>query len=176
MARPLKPRSRQYVVTLDVPRSDGWRSWSAAAGTFGERLAAQAAPPVLAAGIDTETRRGADYVRIRITMTIETADVAGAVTLAWEAFRAAAGDPGSWDLAVAAASVRPAGGLLDRAARRTTAPGLHRVPGLPQPAPRRVTLPGPAGRRRERAARLVPPDPAARLDCCQDTFWAASRE
>ena len=112
MSRPGKPRSRRYVVTVDVPRSDGWRSWSAAAGAFGERLAAQAAPPVLAAGIDTETRRGPDYVRIRIMMTIEAADVAGAITLAWEAFRTAAGDPGAWDLAVAAASARPADGLL----------------------------------------------------------------
>ena len=95
-----------------TPRSDGWRPWTAAAGEFGERLAARATPPVVAAVIDTETRRGADYIRIRVTLTVEAADVAGAVEVAWAAFRSAAGDPGAWDLAAATAEVRPASGAL----------------------------------------------------------------
>ncbi len=117
MAPPRKPRPSRYAVALDVPRSDGWRAWTAAAGEFGERLAAQATWPVLAAGIDTETRRGADYVRIRVTQTVEAANVVEAVALAWEAFRTAAGDPGAWDLPAATAVVRPANGLRTRTRR-----------------------------------------------------------
>ncbi|HUK72820.1 MAG TPA: hypothetical protein VLW50_29365 [Streptosporangiaceae bacterium] len=127
MAPPRKPRSHRYAVALDVPRADGWRAWTAAAGRFGERLAAQATPPVLAAGIDTEMRRGADYVRIRVTMTIDAADVAAAIILAWEAFRAAAGDPGAWDLGAVTAEARLVSSTLDRAPRRGAAPGGHRL-------------------------------------------------
>jgi hypothetical protein len=43
-------------------------------------------------------------------MTIASADVAGALVTAWQAFRdAASDDPRGWDLASAAAEVRPEG-------------------------------------------------------------------
>jgi hypothetical protein len=60
--------------------------------------------------VDGETRRGRDYVRITMAMTIASADVAGALTEAWQAFRdSARDDPRGWDLASAAAEVRPEG-------------------------------------------------------------------
>lgn len=96
------------MVWVDVPRASGWRAWNAAAGGFEERLAAQVIPPVLAAQIDSETRQGQDYVRIRVSVTVQAADVAGAVSAAWDAFRAAAGEIGGWDLAAATAQARPA--------------------------------------------------------------------
>jgi hypothetical protein len=101
--------TRQYVVWVDVPRASGWRAWNAAAGGFEDRLAAQVSPPVLDAQIDSETRQGLDYVRIRVSVTVRAADVAAALAAAWAVFRAAAGEIGGWDLAAASAQVRPAG-------------------------------------------------------------------
>jgi len=96
------------VVWVDVPRASGWRAWNAAAGGFEQRLAEQVGPPVLDAQIDSETRQGQDYVRVRVSVTVQAADVGGAVTAAWTVFRAAAGEIGGWDLAAASAQVRPA--------------------------------------------------------------------
>lgn len=97
------------MVWVDVPRASGWRAWNAAAGGFEDRLAEQVGPPVLDAQIDTETRQGQDYVRVRVTVTVQAFDLAGAVTAAWEVFRTAAGEIGGWDLAAASAQVWPAG-------------------------------------------------------------------
>lgn len=97
------------MVWVDVPRASGWRAWNAAAGGFEDRLAGQVGPPVLDAQIDSETRHGQDYVRVRVIVTVEAGDVAGAVAEAWEVFRAAAGELGGWDLAAASAQVRPVG-------------------------------------------------------------------
>ena len=97
------------MVWVDVPRASGWRAWNAAAGGFEDRLAGQVGPPVLDAQIDSETRQGQDYVRVRVTVTVQAADVASAVTAAWDVFRAAAGEIGGWDLAAASAQARPAG-------------------------------------------------------------------
>jgi hypothetical protein len=110
--------TRQYVVWVDVPRASGWRAWNAAAGGFEDRLAEQVGPPVLDAQIDSETRQGQDYVRVRVTVTVQAADVAGAVGAAWEVFRTAAGEIGGWDLAAASAQVRPAGLAPVRPGRR----------------------------------------------------------
>ncbi len=110
--------SRQYVVWVDVPRASGWRAWNAAAGGFEERLAAQVDPPVLDAQIDSETRQGQDYVRVRVTVTVQAADVADAVAAAWDVFRGAAGQIGGWDLAAASVQARPAGPSLVTPERR----------------------------------------------------------
>jgi len=60
--------------------------------------------------VDGETRRGRDYVRVTVAMTIASADVAGALAEAWQAFRGAArDDPRGWDLASATAEVGPEG-------------------------------------------------------------------
>lgn len=108
MSRRRGAAAQQYAVWVDVPRAGGWRAWNTAAGQFEERLAAQVTPPVLDAQIDSETRHGRDYVRVRVSVTVEAADLAGAVSAAWTAFRAAAGEIGGWDTAAAAAQVRPA--------------------------------------------------------------------
>ncbi len=59
--------------------------------------------------MDSWVRRGRDYLQLVIVATVAAADVAGALDLAWQAFRKAAGDdaPG-WDMAAATAEVRPA--------------------------------------------------------------------
>ena len=49
--------------------------------------------------VDGETRRGRDHVRVTVAMTIASADVAGALTEAWQALREAARDSpaaGTW--------------------------------------------------------------------------------
>jgi len=102
------PRATRYAVAVDVPRVGGWRAWNAAAGKFEGRLAAQVNPPVLDAQIESETRHGLDYVRIRVIVTVEAADLADAVATAWEVFRMAAGEIAGWDTAAATAQVRPA--------------------------------------------------------------------
>jgi hypothetical protein len=100
--------ARTYVVSIDVPRAGGWRAWNTAAERFEQQLTAQVGPPVLDAQIDSETRQGRDYVRIRVTVDVAAADVAGAVGAAWGVFEEAAGAVGGWDLAAARAEVHPA--------------------------------------------------------------------
>ena len=54
------------------------------------------------------TRRGRDYLRIAIAMTVTAEDPAQALTVAWLVFRKAAGDDvAGWDLAAASAEVVP---------------------------------------------------------------------
>jgi hypothetical protein len=63
---------------------------------------------VLAAELASEKRRGPDFVRAVIVAAVDAADVAEAVAIAWETFRAAAAaDRLGWDLAAAAAEARP---------------------------------------------------------------------
>jgi hypothetical protein len=101
-------RARTYTVSIDVPRAGGWRAWNTAAELFEQRLTAQVSPPVLDAQIDSETRHGLDYVRIRVTVAVQAADVAEAVGAAWGVFQEAAGEVGGWDIAAARAEVHPA--------------------------------------------------------------------
>ena len=106
-------RKTRYAVTLTVPRRGGWRAWGAIRSDFEAALADPSDPSVLEAGITSERRRGADYVRVVMTVTVTAADPAEALAVAWEAFReAAAGDRLGWDTAEAAAEVQPAPGAL----------------------------------------------------------------
>jgi hypothetical protein len=107
--------ARKYAVSIDVPRAGGWRAWNTAAERFEQRLTAQVSPPVVEAQIDSETRQGLDYVRIRVTVAVQAADVAEAVGAAWALFQDAAGEVGGWDVAAARAEVGPAS---DRAGRQ----------------------------------------------------------
>jgi hypothetical protein len=101
-------RSTRYTVTLTVPRRGGWRAWGAVRSDFEAAPASPGDPAVLAAELASEKRRGADHVQAVVVVTAAAADVAEAVTIAWEAFRsAAAGDRLGWDLASAAADARP---------------------------------------------------------------------
>jgi hypothetical protein len=97
-----------YEVSVDVPRAGGWRAWNTAAERFEQRLTAQVSPPVVDAQIDSETRHGLDYVRIRVTVAVQAADVAEAVGAAWGVFQTAAREVGGWDTAAARAEVHPA--------------------------------------------------------------------
>jgi hypothetical protein len=98
----------RFQVRLTVARRGGVIQWLRASGDFERRLAEQQDPPVADAHIDSETRRGRDYVAVRILMTVEAADVAGALTAAWDAFQQAVGDDlAGWDLASAKAEVAP---------------------------------------------------------------------
>jgi hypothetical protein len=81
-----------------------------ASGGFERALTEQASTVVIAPRIDSESRRGRDYVRVTLTMTVIAADVAQALDRAWQAFGAAAG-PGGWDTVTVVAEVRCAGPL-----------------------------------------------------------------
>jgi hypothetical protein len=97
----------RYLVRLSVPRTGGWRAWGTTRDEFGRQLAEQESAAT-ALHIDSEIRRGRDYVRVVIVATVDAADVAEALDLAWWAFRKAAGeDLAGWDLARVAAEVRP---------------------------------------------------------------------
>ena len=97
----------RYLVRLSVPRAGGWRAWGTIRNEFGRQLAEQESDAI-ALRVDSEIRRGRDYVRVVILATVDAADVAEALDLAWWAFRKAAGeDLAGWALADAEAEVRP---------------------------------------------------------------------
>jgi hypothetical protein len=101
--------STRYRVRITVPRLGGRREWEATRGDFEQRLTTAESPAVLDAEIESETRRGRDYVRVTITAAAVAADVAAALTAVWDAFRQAAGDDAAgWDMAAASAEVQPA--------------------------------------------------------------------
>lgn len=98
-----------YIVRLSIPRNGGWRTWGAVVGQFEQRLAAQESPAVSAAGIESETRRGRDFVRVTVAVTVVAPDVAQALAAAWWTFRrAASDDTAGWDMSSATAEIRPA--------------------------------------------------------------------
>jgi hypothetical protein len=107
IARAVRPR---YRVRIDVPRTDGRREWGLAAGGFERRLAQQESPSVTGPHIESETRRGRDYVRVRVAVTVGAPDLGQAAMTAWGVFRAAAGqDIAGWDMAAASAEIQPEG-------------------------------------------------------------------
>jgi hypothetical protein len=102
----LPPGNIRYMVRISVSRSGRWRQWEAGSGAFERRLAGN--PAVIAARVDSQTRRGRDYVRVTVAIAVAAPDVAGALTTAWRAFREAAGeDAAGWDMAAATAEVWP---------------------------------------------------------------------
>jgi len=91
----------RYRVRITVPRRGGWRD-------FEQRLATPESPAVISPELESETRRGRDYVRVTITAAVDAADVAEALTAVWDAFRQASGDDAvGWDMAAASAEIRP---------------------------------------------------------------------
>jgi hypothetical protein len=96
-----------YIVTLTVARRGGWRAWGAASGDFERNLAALDGKKVITPRVESESRRGKDFVRITIAMSVVAGDIAEALASAWWAFgKAAAGDADGWDMASAAGEVR----------------------------------------------------------------------
>ena len=117
----------RYSVRLSVPRNGGWRAWGAVSGEFERRLAEQESPALIAPRIESETRRGRDYVRVTISMTASAPDVARALTAAWWAFqKAASDDTAGWDMTSAAAEIRPEEPLTARPNARLPAAGRFR--------------------------------------------------
>jgi hypothetical protein len=101
----------RYLVRLSVPRAGGWRAWGTTRDELGRQLAEQESAAI-ALHVDSEIRRGRDYVRIVIVATVDAADVAEALDLTWWTFRKAAGeDLAAWALADAEAEVRPEAGV-----------------------------------------------------------------
>jgi hypothetical protein len=98
-------------VRLGVARTGGWRTWGAVSGAFERGLAAQASTSVIAPHVESESRRGRDYVRVTLSMTIIAADVAEALATAWWVFRKAASDAEGWDMTSVTAELRPGGAL-----------------------------------------------------------------
>jgi hypothetical protein len=104
MAARLGPRPR-----LSVPHAGGWRAWGVTRDEFGRQLAKQESTAA-ALHVDSEVRRGRNYVRVVIVATVDAADAAEALDLTWWTFRKAAGeDLDGWALADAEAEVRPKG-------------------------------------------------------------------
>jgi hypothetical protein len=100
--------SLRYSVRLSVPRTGGWRAWGAVSREFERRLAEQEGAAVIAARIDSEVRRGRDYVRVVLAVTVDADDVAEALDLAWRVFlKAVSDDVAGWDVAAASAEVKP---------------------------------------------------------------------
>ena len=131
---PVQPGTR-YRVNIIVPRIGSRRAWEASRGDFAQRLAAPESPAVTSAEIESETRRGRDYVRVSIMATVDAADVAEALTAAWNAFHRAAGDDATgWDMAAASAEIRPEAQL------HVFQKGALGVPGLATGLVRRLAI------------------------------------
>ena len=72
------------------------------------RLADAVDPAIASAEIASELRRGVDYVRVSVAVTVVATDVADALAIAWDAFLSAAqDDPAGWEVAAATARVQP---------------------------------------------------------------------
>ena len=95
-------------MQLTGPRRDGWRAWGPVRGGFERALADPPGSAIASAEVVSEHRRGADYVRVTVAMTVDGRDVADALAIAWDAFTgAAADDLDGWDVTAAAAEAQP---------------------------------------------------------------------
>src|SRR5260370_29791533 len=98
--------AQTYAVLLEVPHL-GRSAWRWVAAEFDERLTDQVIPPVLSADLVAEVRRGRDGLCLRIAVTVRAADVAEAVSVAWEVLEAAS-DVGGFRPPTATGQNRPA--------------------------------------------------------------------
>ena len=69
-------------MRLTVPRRGGWRAWGAVRADFERGLADPVDLAIASAQIASELRRGADYVRVIVAVTVAAADVADALAIA----------------------------------------------------------------------------------------------
>ena len=98
-------------MRLTVPRRGGWRAWVAVRADFERTLADPVdlaiASAEIVSEIASELRRGADYVRVTIALSVAATDVADALAIASDAFCSAARDDlTGWEVA-AMAEVQP---------------------------------------------------------------------
>lgn len=90
----------RYAVRLTVPRRGGWRAWGAVRADFERALTDPVDLAIASAEIASELRRGADYVRVTIALSVADTDVADALAIAWDAFCSAARDDlTGWEVA-----------------------------------------------------------------------------
>lgn len=75
-----------WMVQLSITRRSGWHAWTPVSGDFERRLATLASKTISKPHIDAESRRGRDYVRVTLAMTVAAADVAQALAGAWRTF------------------------------------------------------------------------------------------
>ncbi|MGH3223677.1 MAG: hypothetical protein ACRDPY_34185 [Streptosporangiaceae bacterium] len=68
-----RPGGTSWAVRLSVARRGGWRAWLAVSGEFERDLAGQESNSVLTPHVEAESRRGRDYVRVTIVMTVPRA-------------------------------------------------------------------------------------------------------
>jgi hypothetical protein len=103
-----RPPGGRGATRCGSPCRGGWRAWGAVRADFERALAEPADPAIDSAEIASELRRGADYVRVTLALTVVTTDVADALAVAWDAFCSAALDDlkGS-EVTAAAAEVQP---------------------------------------------------------------------
>jgi hypothetical protein len=148
-----------FTVNLEVAHSGG-RAWHWVAAEFDERLSDQVIPPVLSADLVAELRRGRDGLRLRIAVTVQAADIAEAVGVAWDVLEDAS-QVGGFHLASATVDAGPAPLLL------SSYRGLARRPLRRRPPRRGIALPGhdetaagPSRSRTDRSARLAGPRPS----------------
>ena len=95
-------------MRITVPRPGGWRAWGPVRAGFERALTDPVDPAIASAEIASELRRGADYVRVTIALTVAATDVADALATGWDAFRGAARDDlTGWEVAAASAEVQP---------------------------------------------------------------------
>lgn len=64
-----------WVVRLSVPRRGGWRAWGAVSAQFERGLAGQESVVVIGPHVEGETRRGRDYVRVTVVMTVSFPEI-----------------------------------------------------------------------------------------------------
>src|ERR1700733_3613258 len=98
----------RWTVRLSIARRGGRHSWLEVSGDFERGLEALASKTVIMPHIDAETRRGRDYVRVTLAMTIVAGDVAEALYGPWRAFQRASRNGGrDWDMTSPSAEVLP---------------------------------------------------------------------
>ncbi len=91
-------------MRLTVPCRGGWRAWGAVRADFERVLADPVDPAIVSAEIASGLRPG----RGLCPGDRRATDVADALDIAWDAFRAAAHDDlTGWEVAAAAAQVQP---------------------------------------------------------------------
>ena len=94
-------------MRLTVPRRGGWRAGGTVRADFERALADSADPAIVSAEIASELRRGADYVRVTVALSVAATHAADALAIAWDAFLSAGRDDlAGWELADAAAQDR----------------------------------------------------------------------
>jgi hypothetical protein len=85
----------RYLVRLSVPAPMSGARGEPSSMSLCRQLAEQESAAI-ALDVDSEIRRGRDYVRVVVVATVEAANVAEALDLAWWTFQKAVGEGPRW--------------------------------------------------------------------------------